>query len=207
VREVDVRVMRMFVCLAIWASLPAASAVCGEPARTSGVSGVSATRVRLLAPLAKQLVETGRTRSPTFARLLEEIERSNVIVFVDIVSNTQPRSARAGALNFITSRKGDRFLLVRLYPQTAAWLAPIAEPDSLIATLGHELQHALEVGAQPSVRTAADFAGLYRAIGTRVHVGSGEEFDTMPARYIGSEVERDLRERRPLPALLPCTQL
>lgn len=155
-------------------------------------AAASSSRVRLLARQAKPLVRTGRLRSPTFARLLEEIERSSVIVLVDIAPVGEG-GGRAGALHFLTSSaSGARVLHVRLYPQSATWLGSIAQQVTLIAALGHELQHALEVDAQAGVQSPAAFAAMYRTAGRRVRLQHGEEFETEAAVRIGRQVEREL---------------
>lgn len=168
----------------------------------------SSSRVRLLARQAKPLVRTGRLRSPTFARLLEEIERSSVIVLVDIAAVGEG-GGRAGALHFLTSGAGGaRVLHVRLYPQSATWIGSITQQVALIAALGHELQHALEVDAQAGVQSPAAFAAMYRAAGRRVRLQHGEEFETQAAVRIGRQVERELLgSATDVAPLLACDEL
>lgn len=124
------------------------------------------------------------------------------------IAATGEGGGRAGALHFMTTSRTDtRILRVRLYPQSSSWLASIAQHVALTAALGHELQHALEVHARASVRTAEDFATMYRAEGTRVRFKQGEEFEAVAALHIGRQVERELLGVPTAPALQPCTAL
>jgi hypothetical protein len=62
----------------------------------------------------------------------------------------------------------------------------------LVALLGHELQHAIEVVEAPDVRSAADLGGLYRRIG--VPIGP-DTFDSVAARQAGYTVRHELTAR------------
>ena len=59
--------------------------------------------------------------------------------------------------------------------------------NALVALLGHELQHAVEVASAPDVMTPAQLATLYRRIG--VPMGPGR-YDSDAARTTGYRCRR-----------------
>jgi hypothetical protein len=62
--------------------------------------------------------------------------------------------------------------------------------EDLIALLGHELQHAVEVADALQVRNENDLATLYQHIGIR---GGLHTYDTAAAQDMGRMVRRELR--------------
>ena len=62
--------------------------------------------------------------------------------------------------------------------------------DLLIATIAHELRHALEVAGDRTVVDEKGFAALYRRIGDAVQACAG--FDTEAARLTGRRVRDEL---------------
>jgi hypothetical protein len=59
-----------------------------------------------------------------------------------------------------------------------------------MSIVGHELQHALEVALQPSVRDLASFATLYMRIGDQPV--RSDRFDTAAAREAGRRVRNEM---------------
>jgi hypothetical protein len=133
-------------------------------------------RVRPLGAAALMLLEDGAATSPTVARLLEEIGQSDLIVYVA----TGFLSVR-GRLDFACAKPGVRFLRITIN-------VPDAEPN-LIASLAHELQHAVEVGGAPEVTGAATLARYYRKHGQRI---CGDEYCTKAAQQIAALVSVEL---------------
>ncbi len=117
--------------------------------------------VRGVGALIRTLLDDGAHRSLTFARLLDRIERSDVIVYVE-AAPALPISL-AGRLMLAACAHGQRYLRIQI--------APAGLPEEMIATLGHELQHAVEVADSPDVRDDRALADLYRRIGA---AGSGQ---------------------------------
>jgi hypothetical protein len=136
---------------------------------------VRAVDGRVAAALAE-----GVRRSPTFARLIATIQRSDVIVYVESL-HTLPASISG---RMILMANGTRFRYVRV--QVSQGLPP----DQLISTIAHELQHAVEVAEHPHVRSDAALIELYRRIGA----GSSTMFsyDTEAAVRIGAQVRKEL---------------
>lgn len=113
---------------------------------------VPAAPVRGADPKARLLLRDGADRSATFSRLLDALESSNVIVYVETGVLDRP-----GKLVFVTAGPDCRFLRISIK-------VPGRDAD-LIAWLGHELQHAVEIAAAPEVRDQTGVMDLYRRIG------------------------------------------
>jgi hypothetical protein len=69
--------------------------------------------------------------------------------------------------------------------------------DNVIATLAHELQHAIEVASAPDITDAASIQALFRRIG-RVRLGnrSAVTYETEAAERAGEAVQRELSTKR-----------
>ena len=109
-------------------------------------------RLRPLTNLAAEFVSRGRDGSPTFRSLVDRIERSDVIVYVDL-EHRKP-GAPDGTTRLLNASRYFRFLLVSINQDLA--------PGRLVAMLGHELQHAVEIADSPGIRDAAALARYYR---------------------------------------------
>ncbi len=136
--------------------------------------------VRGAGDVAAALLADGAHRSYTFARLLDAVERSDVIVYVEM-SPELPVSL-AGRLMLAGCAHGQRYLRIQI--------APAGAPEELIAILGHELQHAVEVADAPEVRDVRALVELYGRIGLGGR--DGEHFDTIAARAAGRTVKSEL---------------
>ena len=90
-----------------------------------------------------------------------------------------------GVLRFVTSAGGVRYLRITLRARLPHKPA--------VALLGHELQHAWEVAADPSVVNADAFEALYRRIGVPGS-GSVPSYDTAAARDVQRRITSELRE-------------
>jgi hypothetical protein len=133
-------------------------------------------RVRPLGAAARMLLEDSAAKSPTVARLLEVIGQSDLIVYV-----ATGFLSVAGRLDFACAKPGVRFLRITIN-------VPDAEPN-LIASLAHELQHAVEIGGAPEVTGAATLARYYRKHGQRI---CGDEYCTKAAQQIAALVRVEL---------------
>jgi hypothetical protein len=91
-------------------------------------------RLRLPDRRLLPVVQAGRDASPSFRALIERLETTDVVVFVQCA---RLRSRLDGELTFLAAAGGLRYVLVRI-----GWDLPL---ERKIAVLGHELQHALEV--------------------------------------------------------------
>ena len=146
-----------------------------EPLRDPLGSHVRGTSLEINALIAR-----GVQRSPTFARLVTQLNHSDVVVYVE--TNAKLPVGMDGRLMFMTSAGGVRYL----HAQIASGFAF----EGIIAIAGHELQHAAEVAMSPSVRCGATMRALYERIGIRS--GSDDRYDTVDAQVMGRRVRAEL---------------
>ena len=112
--------------------------------------------LRTTDPLLLELLANGRERSATFRHLLARLEQSNLIVH--LYRAYGPRTGPRGFTRFIGSTGGYRFVQVTIVNAAIA-------SDELVALVGHELQHLIEVVEAPAVVDPETYHDLYRAIG------------------------------------------
>ena len=139
-------------------------------------------RVRPLDDWSKALVAHGLERSPTFRALVDRLARADVIVYVEV----GPKVASAnGALRFVGASASFRFVHVSLDQSLTH--------TELVAVLGHELQHAVEVAGSADIRDTESFRRYYQQQG---EVGAEFGwFETEAARRAGRRVREDLARR------------
>lgn len=137
-------------------------------------------RVRSAEPRIRDLLIDGVRRSRTFAELIVQVQRSDVIVYIEFHKLPLETTGRL-LLQAMAGRV--RYLRVQIRAGMP-W-------DETIAVIAHELRHALEVAAEPDVVDVPALEGLYRRIGfeTQVHLG----FDTDAVRETGRRVRAELR--------------
>lgn len=131
---------------------------------------------------AASVLKDAVERSPVVNRLLRELSRSDIVVYV---TNLRPGD-RVGPKSYMTFLARDathRYLLVRI----DHWSIPHTER---VALLGHELQHAVEVAEAPEVRDAETMARLFRRIGSEAALNT---FETRTAREIARLIRVELR--------------
>lgn len=145
--------------------------------------------VRTTNPDLTRLITEGYRRSATFRRVADALVDTATRVYVESSWSRQGQGlARnlSGGLQFITSSSGMRFLQVSLRPGST--------DDEVMATLAHELQHALEVGQAPEVTDDESFRRLFQVIGERTCFGLDREcYDTAAAMDVGHDVLAEVR--------------
>ncbi len=151
-----------------------------------GVSPAHAqdAHVRGLDPFAAAALERGQDRSQRFRELVQELNRSDVIVHV--VTGVGFTSGVAGTTRFVASLGGARYLRVDL--------ASTLSFDWQVVILAHELQHACEV-ARSAASSSGDVRALYQDIGKAVP-GYSDVFETTDAVRTGEDVRQELRSGR-----------
>ena len=136
----------------------------------------------------RELVGCGYDGSPTFRRLIDRLESSLWFVFVQ--QGLCPDKAAVGCLlQRVGTFEGDRYVRVLVDPRGL-------HPHNAIATLGHELQHAVEVAtaSDPEVVETSDMLALFRRIGyVTVRTAKATIYETDAARQRGQDVLRELR--------------
>jgi hypothetical protein len=131
----------------------------------------------------RELIRLGIELSPTLRRLAARLERTDVVVYV--------KAARLplrmdGQLTFLSAAAGLRYVIVEI-----AW----DRPDTRrFATLGHELQHALEIAERPDIVDADTLAQAYAAFGVRrdAQRTGWQAYDTAAAMDAGDRVWKEL---------------
>lgn len=147
---------------------------------------VRSARVRTADPRTAKLLVQGLQRSDTIRRLVSELEQREVIAYLAM----QPalRKGLAGTLTWITATPTHRYVRISISPDMST--------DMAIATLGHELQHALEVASAPEIVDARTLEQFYREHGD-VSQQQTNGWDTEAARLVGQDVRRELTAPRP----------
>ena len=161
----------LLLALAIFAGAHAAEAQEAPPA---------GPRVRTTNEVISAAIALGVEHSPTFRERLAEVEATDGLVYVEagtcgnnpVAACLVPRLVLAGP-----SR------LLRIFVD----LRKVAG-CRLVATIGHELQHAVEVLQDPTVRSGDAMYFLFARIGP---VSSGP-FETNAARHTTRHVDREV---------------
>ena len=139
----------------------------------------SAAPVRPITPELKQLVDTGCRQSHTFRSIVDALVGSFVIVH--LVPAVSLPSGVSGGLRFVTTANGYRYLRISMRTDL--------DPAVLIAMLGHELQHAVEIGQAPHVVDLGTLRDFYRLTGIESCLDSRHEcYDTPLAQTMGHSV-------------------
>lgn len=136
-------------------------------------------RVRSTNPVIKAALVEGIGRSATFRSLVEIIEKTDGIVYVE--RGRCGHGVPACLSHSVVS--GDGFRLLRILVDSTSDLV------ALIATIGHELRHAIELLTQPAVRTTAAAYNYY----SREFPNTGHAFETPAAIQTGLQVEKEIR--------------
>ncbi|HEY2435466.1 MAG TPA: hypothetical protein VGI12_22545 [Vicinamibacterales bacterium] len=151
-----------------------------EPLSAAAVLEAPTRHVRATGHTVPGLLRTGFTQSRTFAALLQRLERSDVIVYIEDVPRLP--GALDGRLLIQPAAHGVRYLRIQV--------ALHGSPFDSIATIGHELRHAVEVANASTVVDEQGLADLYRRIGMDY---GNNLFDTIEAQEIGRQVGRELQ--------------
>ena len=166
--------MRVLLTVALVASLSVSSALAADR--------VGGPRLRPQDSRSALVLKEGAARSATFRALVERIEASNVIVYIAV--NPILKSTLSGALTWMT-RAGE-FRYVR------ASLSAELSFAQMIATVAHELQHAVEIVEDESVIDEPSLVAMYRRIGEPSRAAGSSGWETLAAQRTGTQVRREL---------------
>ena len=152
--------------------------ICPRPLFSAGWRDLP--RPRSANPIIVRLIATADRQSMTFHRLLEDIARTDGIVYIETgfcghgVRSCVPHSmARSGSFRLL------RILIDRHYTKSAD--APLAR------VIAHELQHALEILANPKITNGAAMVMFYNR-----ETPTGGAFETAEAIRIGDRVAGEM---------------
>ncbi len=154
-----------FAALAVLVSVPEPSIVPFVP------------RVRALSNVARFVIDEATKKSPTIVKLIAQLQRHEIIVYVDL----EPLATARGATSILSVNPGGRMLRVVVDVGL--------DPRQQIEVLGHELQHAVEIALADSVVDHSSFVAHYKRIGYPTGRAS---FETDEAKRTEAAVRRDL---------------
>ena len=168
------RVCAFFILFTI--SIPTHSAL--------GQQAGGSPRVRGIDPAAATLIRDLTVRSVTGRDLIDQLERSDLVVYVRRRLFTT--TLLTGRIGFVAGDCRRRVVAIE-----------IASPRNYVeelSSLGHELQHAVEIAAAPTACDAASLAALYSRIGDPVErdAGRADSFETQAAADTSIRVRREL---------------
>ena len=171
------------------------------PAASLGSPPAALRHVRARGSAAALLLRFGTEKSPRFREIVQTLERSNVIVYIEV--RQAPAHPVSGGLTFIGESQGVRWVRATVDSGTASFLATCQDIVRLTSILGHELQHAIEASEAASLDDVYEFEQYFRSIGDDY---DAELLDTLAARQTGADVASELRGmRRPRGGMRPAS--
>lgn len=136
-------------------------------------------RLRPLTDRGAKLLETGRKMSPTIRDMFARVEASDIILHIDLRMDFNVPNA---ATRLVAATPDFRYVRVNINPRLP--------PARRLQLLGHELQHVLEIAADPSVRDQDTMRAHFTRIGIR-HSVTGT-FDTVAAVEVEHIVRKEI---------------
>ncbi len=155
----------------------------GRPVVAAGMDAPAVGRVRSTNAVIGRVLKEARDRSKAFRRLVEIINASDGTVYVE--EGKCGQGVRA-CLVTVTMAGAHRNLWVKV--DTGA-----ADVD-LMGSIGHELQHAIEVLSDRTVTNGLAMYFFYLKKGSRSRTGT---FETRAAVEAGEAVRTEVRRYRP----------
>ena len=140
--------------------------------------------MRALTPSATAIVARGLERSASFRALVQRLDRSDVVVYVK--DDRMLTRALAARLNFMASAGDLRYVIVHVARRLTA--------SQQVASLGHELQHAIEIAERPGIVDGRSLAAEYAAfaiMGALAH-GIPNTFETHRAMTTAQRILGEL---------------
>jgi len=164
----------------------------GSPAIANGTDQETILHVRSSNSSLIALIARATQQSATFRGLVDTINASDGIVYVEAGRCRYSRACLTGV-----STAGEyRMLWVTIDTRRV--------DSELIASIGHELQHAIEILSNPDVRSTAAMYIFYSRFAERVGTGRGA-FETAAATKVGNAVREEIRAfKSPLSGAVPC---
>ena len=147
----------------------------GQPSRMAPDARVRGSTQRLVAAMSD-----AAAGSQTFRGLVEEIGRTDGIVYV--MEGQCQHGVRACLVLSMTVMGANRVLWILIDPRKV--------DRDLMGSIGHELQHALEVLSHSSIRSGSAMTLLYKKEGSK----EGDHFETDAAIKAGNAVRAELRK-------------
>jgi hypothetical protein len=143
------------------------------------------THIRSEDRRVRDLIATGYTRSTMFKTLVDAVEKSPCVVYVATVVKLS--QGRTGALLHLAAGRPE-------LPVLRVLLKASLSPEETIATVGHELQHVVEVSAGVPAGGGIDFTAGIDASNRKADV---RHFETDAAIAAAGRIREELRRTRP----------
>jgi hypothetical protein len=138
----------------------------------------SAPHVRASDPRVLALFRAGLSRSPTFRQLVDTLDHSDVIVYVE---PKLTREALGGFLSHTVVTGGAyRYLHIAINTRGAE--------ERLVALFAHELQHAVEVAQHDDVRDERRIRQLFDSLAIKFGCGGTSCSETQAAKDVEATV-------------------
>jgi hypothetical protein len=118
----------------------------------------STRHLRPRSDIAREIIGDAIRRSPTVARLAEQIEDSDLIVFVELTFDLPPSAH--GRTTLVATGASVRYLNVAV--------SIMLPRDRRVEIIGHELTHALEIAHAPEARDGLGLQALFKRVGWSV---------------------------------------
>ena len=138
-------------------------------------------RLRTESVAMRSLIEGAMARSGTMRRLVDRLNRTDAIVYVEITSAPLVPTART---KLVATVPGARFIRISI---NVGW----GDRDR-VALLAHELQHAVEIAEQHDVRDDDGVRRLYDRIGRSY---GADSYETEAAREVEWTVRAEIRNK------------
>jgi len=133
------------------------------------------------------LLEEGMRRSPTFKGLVDRLSKSDVILYVrpDVTAKNNAPTR----LTFLAAKAGFRYLVIRV--------ASGRSKEQQLATLGHEMQHAVVIADAPSVVDSQTLRKEFERVGklTQPSVGDDFFFDSPAAEEVRRRILAEVSQK------------
>jgi hypothetical protein len=136
-------------------------------------------RVRSTDARALAWIQAGAVGSATFRDLLKRLSESDLIVYVQVVDGL---NGAFGHTYFVKATDTVRYIRIEVVPS--------GNFHEMVALVGHELQHAVEIAGAPRVRDRQTLAQFYLGMGENA-LSSGQ-YDSVEARATEERVKREL---------------
>jgi hypothetical protein len=131
----------------------------------------------------QRLVDDAARRSPAIRESIDRLAQLDVIVYVRMKAFTQ--MDLEGRVALLSASGSRRYLVIEL----ACGRSELSQ----MATLGHELFHAVEIAGEPSVVSPDTLADFYSRIGTQTGAAQGRRtFETAGAAAAGARARQQL---------------
>jgi hypothetical protein len=166
---------RLFARLVVAALLSVGSSAVAEGAGQETASLVRSSNSSILALIAR-----AKEQSATFRGLVDTISTTDGIVYVEAGRCRYSRACLTG----VSTAGVFRMLWVTIDTRRV--------DSELIASIGHELQHAIEILSNPDVRSTAAMYIFYSRFARRVGTGRGA-WETTAAMKVGNAVRTEIQ--------------